>query len=100
MSITEYLGEDILIIMGFICGVHTILDNCDFLPPTFTQILFEVFATVSDDEFIKHASPIHTSHQLNLLPSMRVEELLDNVESFYQLRVKSIKWAKAVYSDQ
>eukprot|EP00957_Ditylum_brightwellii_P084401 6418340-Ditylum_brightwellii.AAC.1 len=54
-------------------------------------ILFEVFATASDDEFIKHASTICTSYQLNLLPSMGVEELLDNVESFYQSRVKPNK---------
>eukprot|EP00957_Ditylum_brightwellii_P067917 5156092-Ditylum_brightwellii.AAC.1 len=31
---------------------------------------------------------------------MGVEELLDNVESFYQSRVKSNKWEKAVDFDQ
>eukprot|EP00957_Ditylum_brightwellii_P191768 14598970-Ditylum_brightwellii.AAC.1 len=58
MSITEYVGEDISTVMGFIYGMHTILDNCDFLPPNFMQILFEVFVTAPDDEFIKHVSTI------------------------------------------
>eukprot|EP00957_Ditylum_brightwellii_P045323 3435735-Ditylum_brightwellii.AAC.1 len=74
MSITKYAGEDIL---------------------TAT-----VFATASDDEFIKHTSTICISHQLNMLPSLGVEERLENVESFYQSRVKCNKWAKAVDSDQ
>ena len=59
-----------------------------------------MFATASGDKFIKHVSTICTSHQLNLLPSMGVEELLDNVESFYQSIVKPNKWAKAVDSNQ
>eukprot|EP00957_Ditylum_brightwellii_P164490 12522978-Ditylum_brightwellii.AAC.1 len=64
------------------------------------QPLFEVFAIASDDEFIMHASTICTSYQLNLLLIMGVEELLNNMESFSQSRVKSNKWAKAVDSDQ
>eukprot|EP00957_Ditylum_brightwellii_P102790 7833214-Ditylum_brightwellii.AAC.2 len=63
MSITKYAGEEFSIVMGLIHGAY---------------ILFEVFATASGDKFIKHVSTICTSHQLNLLPSMGVEELLDN----------------------
>eukprot|EP00957_Ditylum_brightwellii_P060949 4626942-Ditylum_brightwellii.AAC.1 len=100
MSITEYVGEDISTVTDFIGGAHTILDNYNFLPPDFMQILVEVFETASDNEFIKHASTICTSHQLNLQPSMRVDKLLDNVKSFYQSKVKFNKWAKAVDSDQ
>eukprot|EP00957_Ditylum_brightwellii_P027972 2113258-Ditylum_brightwellii.AAC.1 len=39
MKVTKYVGEDISWITGFVCGAHTILENCDFTPPDMTQII-------------------------------------------------------------
>eukprot|EP00957_Ditylum_brightwellii_P038020 2875477-Ditylum_brightwellii.AAC.1 len=73
MKITKYIGEDVSRATGFICEVHTILHNCDFMPPDFMQIMHDIFSIASDDDFVKHASTIKTSQNLGLLPNMDVE---------------------------
>eukprot|EP00957_Ditylum_brightwellii_P139129 10605009-Ditylum_brightwellii.AAC.1 len=64
------------------------------------EIINDVLIPASDEAFVQHVSTIHTSKGLGLLPSLSVEEFLDNVESFYNSRVKAIKWAKATDKGQ
>eukprot|EP00957_Ditylum_brightwellii_P209733 15362985-Ditylum_brightwellii.AAC.1 len=100
MKITEYIGEDISRVMGFIHGVYTILDNCDFLPPDFMQIMHNFLTTATDDEFVKHVRTIKTSQNLELLPDMNIGSCLENIEKMYNSKLKSNKWAKAVDKGQ
>eukprot|EP00957_Ditylum_brightwellii_P147524 11234730-Ditylum_brightwellii.AAC.1 len=95
IKVTEYSGEDISHITGFVCGAYTIFHNCEFIPPDFMQILYAVFCTASDDEFVKHMGTIKTNQQLNFLPNLTVENFLDNVESYYIAKKTAGQWAKA-----
>eukprot|EP00957_Ditylum_brightwellii_P003053 233399-Ditylum_brightwellii.AAC.1 len=88
MQVTEFVGEDISRITGFIRGAHAILLNCDFLPPDFMQIVYDMLATATDESFVKYVSTIQTSRGLGLLPALSVESLLDNVEQFYESKLK------------
>eukprot|EP00957_Ditylum_brightwellii_P155671 11850715-Ditylum_brightwellii.AAC.1 len=95
-KITIYIGEGVSGGTGFIRGVHTILHNCDFLPPYFMQIMHDVFSSASDDDFVKYVSTTKTSQNLGFLPNMDVESYFDNIEENYNSKLKSNKWAKAV----
>eukprot|EP00957_Ditylum_brightwellii_P044061 3343335-Ditylum_brightwellii.AAC.2 len=89
MRVAEYMKEDISWIMGFICGLYTILNNCKFLPPDFMEIIYEVSFTASDEVFIQCVNTIHTNMGLDLLPTMDVRQFLDNIELLYNSKVKA-----------
>eukprot|EP00957_Ditylum_brightwellii_P014405 1084312-Ditylum_brightwellii.AAC.1 len=100
MKVTEYTGENIAIITGFICSIHTILYNCDFVPSDIMQLLYNVSATTSDTDFVQYVHTIKTNEELGLLPNMNVETFFDNIESFYKAQVKTNKWAKVADEQQ
>eukprot|EP00957_Ditylum_brightwellii_P022223 1676952-Ditylum_brightwellii.AAC.1 len=99
MKVMEYSGEEISHITGFVHGAYTILHNCEFVSPDFMQILYHVFCTALDDEFVKHVGTIKTNQQLNLLSDLAVETLLDDIKSCYIAKKTAGQWAK-VFDEQ
>eukprot|EP00957_Ditylum_brightwellii_P211002 15365651-Ditylum_brightwellii.AAC.3 len=100
MKATKCIGEDISQIMSFICGAHTILEICNFVPPDFFEIVYDLFTTASDEAFAHHVNTIHTSCDLGLLPTLTVEFFLGIVESFYNSKVKASTWSKVADEGQ
>eukprot|EP00957_Ditylum_brightwellii_P179557 13677996-Ditylum_brightwellii.AAC.1 len=64
------------------------------------QILFDVFTSAIDSEFVAHVNTVKTSRGLGLIPTLTVEFTLDNMEEFYNSKTNAGKWAKAADKGQ
>eukprot|EP00957_Ditylum_brightwellii_P170556 12983064-Ditylum_brightwellii.AAC.1 len=94
MKVTEYVGEVISQITGFVRRAYTIFENCDFTPLDIMQIIFDVFSSATVPEFVFHLNTVKTSRGLGLQSNLMVESMLDNVEELYNSKTKVGKWAK------
>eukprot|EP00957_Ditylum_brightwellii_P170334 12965360-Ditylum_brightwellii.AAC.1 len=80
MKVTEYAGEDISRIASI--------------------ILYNMFTTASDIDFVQDVHTIQKSQDLGLLPDFTIERFLDSVINFYTLKYKVGCWAKEVEESQ